>query len=126
MASSPSTTSGTPYTANWSISTNGYNSPILKLYGNNGSSNPTELGSNCFWTMVDPTSTIDPSQYFELKNQKPSTNSTYLNQSEIGLYLKNTVTISDIGQKDFIIKLSDRDFPTNQEAEFHMRITIDT
>ena len=60
-----------------------------------------------------------------LKNQKQSTNPTYLNKSEISLYLKNTVTINDIGLKDFVVELSDRSFPTNQEAKFYLEITID-
>ena len=122
---SPTTTSGAPYTANWSISNDGYNNPILTLYGNNGSSNSRKLGDTCFWKLTDPNGVINPNDFFDLKNQKQSTDPTYVNKGEISLYLKNTVTIADVGLKDFVVELSDRSFPTNQEAKFYLRITID-
>jgi hypothetical protein len=119
---SPTTTSGAPHTQTWNLITDGYNTPIITMYGTNGSSNTNLYGQNCFWEIDG---SADVLRLFELTNQEISTNNTYFNSSEIQLRIKNTVNSNDVGNYIFSVKLKDRDYEIPNPAIYYFNITID-
>ncbi len=118
---SPTTTSGAPHTQTWNLITDGYNTPIITMYGTNGSSNTDLYGQNCFWEI---NGSDDILRLFELTNQKISTNNTYFNSNEISLQIKNTVTAKDVGTYVFSVNLKDRDYTITNPAIYYFSITI--
>ena len=121
VALSPTTTSGSPYTATWNLVSDGYNSNIITMYGTNGSGNQDLKGQNCFWE-IDGSDTV--LSLFELVGQEISTNPTYFNSNEIGLRIKNTVNSEDVGTYVFSVKLKDRNYEIPNPAIYYFNITI--
>jgi len=103
---------------NWSVTNNGFNTPMATIVGDNGSANEDLLGQTCFWKLQNTFG------LFELRNQKISDSSTNFNKNEIQLYLKNTATIEDAAAYTVVVELDDRQYPSGNASTQTYTITL--